>query len=660
MDEEYQESVEDKQVILTNIDISNIRKVLIPNGLTLYCKFIFQINSTARSDFEVLKACLPGLIDFDRNFLKASAFEDIKSPQINQTLRAEINNTNGSLLMVKFLPCLSHACDIDFHPCRIIDHNGNRMFEPTVVKHDISKTIYYMSDASNEFIRVILITYYTYIHQIYNKISSVKDKNVHNKVQLYQKLIENYIVPTRNIQFHQHLLLISKWQQVYMCYESMQLLNYEILSKEALDYSRCLIMLSKYSLAEKKLNKLIRDTKGEDCEMRYLLAKAQRKRENYSNTEENIRNYEKYLLAAENIERAFFLDPTRNDIEKERTIIRRVRERQSLTYDIKRTRRADNCLSYNILSIDGGGIRGIIAAIWLRELERRTERSCSSMFQMMAGTSTGAIIAAGLSVPNEDDPRMPRHDISDIIGLYKDCGKQIFVQKKSSSPVHLLAHKYASSFKKNLFEEKFGETLLCQCLTDILIPAVKSGDTYTHLFTRNDNLYSTRLVDVLMATTAAPTYFKAHSLNGIKYVDGGVQMNNPTLAAYTKAIEYGHNRENIFVLSLGTGDYTGDLFADEYNRNLFHYVRHPEGLLKILLDSQQHNVDYQMSHLMDDKHYYRWQVWFEEEIELDKYEPYIINKLENIAYEYWEEMEMYDDNRLYELIRRFKKEQIII
>jgi hypothetical protein len=67
-----------------------------------------------------------------------------------------------------------------------------------------------------------------------------------------------------------------------------------------------------------------------------------------------------------------------------------------------------------------------------------------------------------------------------------------------------------------------------------------------------------------------------------------------------------------------------------------------------------------MSHLMDDKHYYRWQVWFEEEIELDKYEPYIINKLENIAYEYWEEMEMYDDNRLYELIRRFKKEQIII
>jgi hypothetical protein len=63
-----------------------------------------------------------------------------------------------------------------------------------------------------------------------------------------------------------------------------------------------------------------------------------------------------------------------------------------------------------------------------------------------------------------------------------------------------------------------------------------------------------------------------------------------------------------------------------------------------------------MSRLIDDEHYYRWQVWLEGDIKLDMYESETVNKLKNIAYEYWEEMEIYDDNRLNRLIERLKQE----
>ncbi|CAF1095764.1 unnamed protein product [Rotaria sordida] len=302
-----------------------------------------------------------------------------------------------------------------------------------------------------------------------------------------------------------------------------------------------------------------------------------------------------------------------------------------------------------------------MAAIWLRELERKTKRTCSSMFQMMAGTSTGAIIAAGLSAPDINHRTKPAHDASKLVQLYKTCGKHIFIEKPRHplNPCRSslsLAPKYSSDGKQNLFEYYFGKTLLYECLTDIVIPVVRSGDTYTHLFTRNDDLYSTCLVDVLMATTAAPTYFKPHCLNGINYIDGGVQMNNPTMAAYTKAIEYGYKKEEIFVLSLGTGDYIEDSLVANEHPHIIYYMKHHDHVVKVLLDSQQHNVDYQMSILMDDNNYYRWQVWFEESIELDRYEPHIVNKLEDIAYEYWEEMEVHDNNRLNRLITRLKDE----
>ncbi|CAG8471337.1 15960_t:CDS:2 [Racocetra fulgida] len=167
---------------------------------------------------------------------------------------------------------------------------------------------------------------------------------------------------------------------------------------------------------------------------------------------------------------------------------------------------------YKILSIDGGGVRSILPALWLSELEYHTHKPISQLFNMVVGTSTGGFIAAGLS--------MPREELS--------------------------------------------------TLTNLVIPAVKVNKDYmqSYLFTCHNS--TNTLFDALMATTAAPTFFPSYKIKdkGI-FVDGGVKLNNPALTAYTEVFE---NRDirKITVLSLGTGSYIPDpLRPDLYHCQLF-------------------------------------------------------------------------------------------
>ena len=81
---------------------------------------------------------------------------------------------------------------------------------------------------------------------------------------------------------------------------------------------------------------------------------------------------------------------------------------------------------YRILSIDGGGIRGVIPAVLLAEMEKRTERPVSELFDLIAGTSTGGILAAGLSVPDLANPAVPKFTAGRLLALYEKRGEEIF------------------------------------------------------------------------------------------------------------------------------------------------------------------------------------------------------------------------------------------
>ncbi|CAG8613574.1 uncharacterized protein OCT59_011513 [Rhizophagus irregularis] len=151
--------------------------------------------------------------------------------------------------------------------------------------------------------------------------------------------------------------------------------------------------------------------------------------------------------------------------------------------------------TYNILSIDGGGVCGILPALWLSEIEYRTHRPISCLFNMIAGTSTGGIIAAGLSVPSWEimydennvpyykcSNSRPKFSASDILNLYQNQVKDLFTKNDSWK---LFKPRYTDKDRNSLFFNHFGNVRLNKALTELVIPAVDENNlTRTHLFTR--------------------------------------------------------------------------------------------------------------------------------------------------------------------------------
>jgi hypothetical protein len=131
-----------------------------------------------------------------------------------------------------------------------------------------------------------------------------------------------------------------------------------------------------------------------------------------------------------------------------------------------------------ILSIDGGGIRGIIPAMVLAELERLTGRPACELFDLVAGTSTGGIIALGVTVPGEGGkPRWSAHDLAD---LYVSEGPKIFhrsLARTIRTLDGLLVEKYAASGLEAALERYMADTRLPQALTKVLIT---SYDIHKH------------------------------------------------------------------------------------------------------------------------------------------------------------------------------------
>lgn len=191
-----------------------------------------------------------------------------------------------------------------------------------------------------------------------------------------------------------------------------------------------------------------------------------------------------------------------------------------------------------ILSIDGGGIKGIYAASFLEELEKHVpEGKClADYFDIIAGTSTGAIIAAGIAVG------IP---VKKCLDMYREKGKEIFPPRPAFW--HLLFPYRTEPLKRNL-ESVFGDMILDDCRTRLEIPTYNITENYARILKTRHYVdyvrdYKVRIVDALLATTAAPTFFLPHAFSedsyGNKpysYIDGGVGGNNPSIFALTEGI----------------------------------------------------------------------------------------------------------------------------
>lgn len=235
-------------------------------------------------------------------------------------------------------------------------------------------------------------------------------------------------------------------------------------------------------------------------------------------------------------------------------------------------------MTFRILSLDGGGIRGIMPARMLQKVEEQLGSPLTKHFDLIAGTSTGSILAALVAVGKNSD---------ELLNLYLEKGLGIFPYTSLFSPQRLpLILKYGLSAPKfsdeglmAILKEELGDKKLADVTPDpsklmeslkLLVP---SYDTITRspvVFKswRHNQWYAeVPLWEVCLCSASAPTYFPAHQIekNGKEYslIDGGVCANNPVSCAVAEGIKLLRDQTNqslaevlgqIKVLSIGTGD----------------------------------------------------------------------------------------------------------
>ncbi|MCA9299401.1 MAG: patatin-like phospholipase family protein, partial [Phycisphaerales bacterium] len=220
---------------------------------------------------------------------------------------------------------------------------------------------------------------------------------------------------------------------------------------------------------------------------------------------------------------------------------------------------------FRILALDGGGIRGVMTAYWLTQLEKRLGGATADHFDLIAGTSTGSILACALGM------RIPAKD---IVELYRMKGREIF-----PATAERLWDRFGRTFTQGISAPKYSDEGLEQSLRSCFGDAVL-GDigarprvmvtTYNTITRQAMVMKSWReeyaqvpLWEAAKASSSAPTYFPAHVTNvmgaTMPLVDGGVVANNPTACAIAEAVKLHGDAlplSRLVVGSFGTGEST--------------------------------------------------------------------------------------------------------
>ena len=300
-------------------------------------------------------------------------------------------------------------------------------------------------------------------------------------------------------------------------------------------------------------------------------------------------------------------------------------------------------VKFRILAIDGGGIRGLIAARVIARLEELIgeqaggERRLADCFHLIAGTSTGGLLALGLTVPDPRDPGRPRLSGSDLVKLYLDEGPRIFgdTLHKLISLGGWIAPKHSPKQLERALRDRMGDAKLSDALREVLVTSYDMAEPGPHFFKRRRAREARErdptMVDVGMATAAAPTYLPSHGLDGRALVDGGVFAANPSVAALVEALK-GRDEvppdlspADLLLVSLGTGQHE----AGQPQRKVSRWGRigwiwprrEDPALIAAFLDGQSDAADHWADVLLNretgERRYYRFQATLEEGTPLD-------------------------------------------
>lgn len=226
---------------------------------------------------------------------------------------------------------------------------------------------------------------------------------------------------------------------------------------------------------------------------------------------------------------------------------------------------------FRILCVDGGGIRGLISALLIAEIERILQERdgddarIADYFHLFSGTSTGGLIALALTRPNAPPA-------AKLAGFYTDDGPKIFdrsLMHDLGSGWGTLAPKYDSGPLRDAVHRRLGDGDLAEATRDLVVTAYDMTERAPYFFRRwkareGSGEWNFPIVDAALSTAAAPTYFPCHEpekLKGHALVDGGVFAANPTIAAIAEALgrssdpPAGLALQDLFVVSIGTGEF---------------------------------------------------------------------------------------------------------
>jgi patatin-like phospholipase/acyl hydrolase len=204
-----------------------------------------------------------------------------------------------------------------------------------------------------------------------------------------------------------------------------------------------------------------------------------------------------------------------------------------------------------ILSLDGGGLKGLFPAALLAQFEKDLGTRMVDHFDLIVGTSTGGLIALGLGagVP-----------LKTMVGFYERLGPKVFKTGRHRTALQFVRAKNSAGRLREALEEVFERRVLGESTKRLVIPAYSLDEDAPYLFKTPHHARFKRdgavtMVDVALATSAAPTYLPSARVGNQRLIDGGVWANNPTFVGVAEAVSMlGAGLDQIRVLSLGTTD----------------------------------------------------------------------------------------------------------
>jgi patatin-like phospholipase/acyl hydrolase len=273
----------------------------------------------------------------------------------------------------------------------------------------------------------------------------------------------------------------------------------------------------------------------------------------------------------------------------------------------------------HLLTLDGGGIRGIIPASILAHLEEQLQNAFNNpqlriadCFDLIGGTSTGGILTCLYLTPDETDPARPKYSAAQIRDFYKEYGPKLFHKSlwyKIISGLGVFRSRYSEEALCEFAHKLMGDVYISSVIKDCLITSYDMSMRKALFFTKyNVNKYGSAadylLADIARATSAAPTYFSparifARDNSSRHLVDGGVFANNPSMCAYVESMKLWPEKsiKNYCMISIGTGKVTHPYDWEKTHK--FGYLQWLQPIIDVLSSSVGETVDFQMRQIFN-------------------------------------------------------------